>query len=281
MIPTVQDFLRVLHLSDSHLSGDGALHYGVVDTRAALQRALDRASHLVSIDVVVVSGDLSDDGTAQSYRDLSGVVEPWAAIRGATVAYAMGNHDGRAGFEEVLGERVGVMLVRGFRIIRLDSSVPGRGHGELDAAQLAWLRSILTDPSENGTLIVVHHPPIPASSALLAALELANPEELIDACQGGDVRLILSGHYHSATASQVGGIPIFVAPGIANSSDPIAAAGTERATIGSGFSVVKLPIAGAPRVTFLSAPSGRDGEQIFDLDVASVLRITAEMGGQA
>jgi 3',5'-cyclic AMP phosphodiesterase CpdA len=239
---------------------------------------LERAGALGELDVVVASGDLSDDGSAESYRGLKELLEPWAAARGAIVVYAMGNHDDRAGFEEVLGDRVGIASVRGFRIIWLDSSVPGRGYGMLDSEQLAWLRSTLDAPAENGTLVVVHHPPVPASSALLAALELANPGELLDACRGGGVRAILSGHYHSAMASQAGGIPVFVAPGIANSSDPIAAEGTERATIGSGFCVVEVPMSGAPRAIFVAAPSDRDGEELFDLDATSVLRIAEEAG---
>ena len=53
--------LTLLHLSDTHLAGDGALHNGVVDTAAALRRVLRRAETLRRIDGVVMSGDLSDD----------------------------------------------------------------------------------------------------------------------------------------------------------------------------------------------------------------------------
>ena len=67
--------LRILHLSDSHLFGDGALHYGAVDTLAALRRVLARAEGLSALDAVVLSGDLSNDGSAQSYRLLRGLVE--------------------------------------------------------------------------------------------------------------------------------------------------------------------------------------------------------------
>ena len=62
------DPLRILHLSDTHLYGDGRLHYGIVDTVAALDRVLVRAGELEAVDLVVASGDLSDDGSAASYR---------------------------------------------------------------------------------------------------------------------------------------------------------------------------------------------------------------------
>jgi 3',5'-cyclic AMP phosphodiesterase CpdA len=272
--------LRILHLSDSHLFGDGTLHYDQVDTLAALQRVLDRAGVLERADVVVLSGDLSNDGSAESYRRLREQVEPWASARGGVVVYAMGNHDLRAGFEEVLGARVGVTTVRGFRIVCLDSSVPGAGFGELQPAQLDWVREVLRKPAPGGTVLVVHHPPVPAATALLAALELKNPEQLLEVCRDTDVRLILCGHYHHPMSTEFGGIPVVVAPGIANTSDALAPAGTERATVGSGFAVVEVPEVGAVRAIFVSVPGPDDGAEIFNLTPDEVRRIARQAGWQ-
>lgn len=273
--------LRILHLSDTHLFSDGSLHYGSVDTLAALDRTLARAAALDAIDLVVASGDLSDDGGEESYRLLASRLAPFADDRGADVVYAMGNHDLRSGFETVLGARETVTLRGGFRVVTLDTSVPGAGYGALDAEQLDRLAGILAVPAPHGTVVVLHHPPVPAASALLAALELTNPEALLEVCAAGDVRLILGGHYHHALAAAAGGIPVVVAPGVANSSDPIAAAGTERAVIGSGFAVVDLPLEGEPRAVFLPAPGPEDGVEIFDLDAAEVERIAAAAGSGA
>ena len=270
--------LRILHLSDSHLFGDSSLQYDQVDTLAALQRVLERAGALGRADAVVLSGDLSNDGSAGSYRRLRALVEPWAAAHGSAVVYAMGNHDLPAGFEEVLGDRESVTTVRGFRIVCLDSSVPGAGFGVLRPAQLDWLRAVLRTPAPSGTVIVVHHPPVPAATALLAALELRHPEELLEVCRGTDVRLILCGHYHHPMTAELGGIPVVVAPGIANTSDALAAAGTERATVGSGFAVVELPAVGAARTIFVSVPGPDDGAEIFNLTPDEVQRIAREAG---
>jgi 3',5'-cyclic-AMP phosphodiesterase len=276
----VEPALRILHLSDSHLFGDDSLQYDQVDTLAALQRVLERAGTLDRTDAVVLSGDLSNDGSAQSYRRLRALVEPWGAAHGSAAVYAMGNHDLPAGFEEVLGDREGVTTLRGFRIVCVDSSVPGAGFGELRPAQLDWLREVLQTPAPNGTVLVLHHPPVPAATALLAALELRNPEQLLEVCRGTDVRLILCGHYHHPMAAEFGGIPVVVAPGIANTSDALAPAGTERATVGSGFAVVELPVSGAARTIFVSVPGPNDGAEIFNLTPDEVQRIAREAGGR-
>jgi 3',5'-cyclic-AMP phosphodiesterase len=270
--------LRILHLSDSHLFGDGALHYDAVDTLAALRRVLARAEGIGAIDVVVVSGDLSNDGSTQSYRLLRGLVEPWAAARAAVTVYAMGNHDDAGAFEEVLGARTGVREVAGFRIVTLDSSIPGAGFGQLGGGQLSWLREVLAVPAQYGTIVVIHHPPVPAETLLLSALELQRPRDLIDVCADSDVRLILCGHYHHPLVSAAGGIPVVVAPGIANTSDVVAPAGVERATVGSGFALVEVPRQGAVRATFVAAPSPEDGLELFSLGRDEVARIAREAG---
>lgn len=277
--------LRILHLSDTHLFGDGTLHYGAVDTVAALGRVLDAASDVAGIDVVLLSGDLSDDGSPASYRILKSAVEPWAAERGAEVVYVMGNHDVRAGFEAVLGERTGTATVAGLRIARLDSSVPGYGYGSISDEQLEWLRRELADGAP--TIVVLHHPPTAATTPLLAALKLQNPEPLLDICSGAGVVAILSGHYHHALVTTERGIPVIVAPGITNTTDVHAPAGRERARIGSGFAVVDIPL-GAPageraalRVTIHAAPGPGDGQILFDLGTDEVAAIAAKSGPPA
>lgn len=275
----VADAVTILQLSDTHLAGDGSRHYGIVDTHAALTRVLRRAETLRRIDVVVMSGDLSDDGSEESYRLLQRTVEPWAGDRGAPVLYVMGNHDGRDGFESVLGARTGAALVGGLRFLRLDTSVPGFGYGSVDAEQLAWLRSELRSPAAHGSVLVLHHPPVAARTPLLRALELQRPDALLDAIAGTDVRLILAGHFHHALVTTVRGIPLVVAPGITNTTDVLAAPTHERAVIGSGAALVTVPLTDQPpSVTYLTAPSDSDGTEVFDLGPDRVAAIAGASG---
>lgn len=280
--PEIADPLRILHLSDTHLfagaDGERRRHYDRVDTTQALRRVLERAGSLARLDLVLVSGDLADDGNADSYRTLRDLLTPWAAERGATVGYVMGNHDLADGFQAVLGDREAVTTVRGRRIIRLDSSVPGAGYGAIGPAQLQWLRSELATPAELGSVVVLHHPPVPAATPLLAALKLQKPHELLDICAAGDVRLILAGHYHHPLATQAAGIQVLVAPGVANTTDVTVADGHESARVGSGFALVELPAAGPARCVSVTAPSADDGEVVYQLTPEQIQQIAIAAG---
>ena len=274
------DRLRILHLSDTHLYGDGRLHYGLVDTLAGLDRVLVRAGELEAVDLVVASGDLSDDGSAASYRLLRERLEPWAAARGAVVAYAMGNHDLPGPFEEVLGARETVLPVRGFRVVTVDTTVARSGYGLVGAERLDRLREVLATPSANGTIVVLHHPPVPPTTGLFETLRLVDPAPLLDVCSQGDVRLILAGHYHHALATSAGGrdIPVVVAPAVANTTDVLWPPPRERAERGAGFAMVELSADGTVRAHVVRAPAADDGETVYDLSAEAIARIAADAG---
>lgn len=271
--------LRIVHLSDTHLFGDATtLHCNRVNTREALARTLTAADSITDLDLVVASGDLSDDGSVESYQELSRQIGTFAASHGAAIVYAMGNHDLKAGFESVLGVREKTLMCRGYRIITLDSTVPGAGYGRLSNEQLNWLESELAAPAPHGTIVVLHHPPAAASSSLLQALELRDPDRLLDICTDTDVRVILSGHYHHAVLSTSMGIPVVVSPGVANHSDPLAAPGTERAVMGSGFGIVEVSADGDIRTSFIEVSGPFDGEELFNLTPEEVSHIAATAG---
>ncbi|WP_431219155.1 metallophosphoesterase [Leifsonia xyli] len=274
------DTLRILHLSDTHLYGDGRLHYGIVDTLAGLDRVLARAGGLAEVDVVVASGDLSDDGTAASYRRLKATLDPWAEQRGARVVYAMGNHDLADGFQEVLGAPETVTEIRGFRVVTVDTSVPGAGYGRVSDAQLERLREVLSQPAEHGTVVALHHPPVPPSTVLFEPLRLVDPEPLLDVCSAGDVRLILAGHFHHGLVTEAGpaGIPVVVAPAVANTTDVLWPPPRERAVRGAGFAWVRLPADGPVRAELVTAPAPDDGATVYDLDAAAIQRIADDAG---
>jgi 3',5'-cyclic AMP phosphodiesterase CpdA len=105
----------------------------------------------------------------------------------------------------------GVYDLGGLRLIALDSTVPGWHHGDLDAAQLSWLRAELAEPAPRGTILALHHPPLPSHIPFFDILELRDQRGLADAIAGTDVRAILAGHLHYSTSGTFAGVPVSVA----------------------------------------------------------------------
>lgn len=209
----------IVHLSDTHLLAGNAPLGGRYDTAANLRRTLDAVEALgIRPDAIVFTGDLTDLGEPAAYRALRGTIEPVAARLGSPVVWVAGNHDERPAMRRDLLDLpateepvTGVHDLGGLRLIVLDTTVPGWHHGDLDAAQLAWLRGVLETPAPLGTVLAMHHPPVPSHIPFFDILELRDQGRLADLIAGTDVRAILAGHLHYSTTGTFAGIPVSVA----------------------------------------------------------------------
>ncbi len=259
------------HLSDAHLTSRGVAYNGVIDADVTLHAAVTMLRGAmaggVRIDAVIASGDLTDTGDPDAYRRLRTELESLAL----PVIYATGNHDVRAAFHEFVLDLPDVddpiLQVHdcdGLRVIVLDSTVPGAGYGRLVPAHLAELSDALSTPAEHGSVLVLHHAPIPPPSPLLTffALERGSRTALARAIAGTDVRLILAGHHHLAQSGMLGGVPVAVAGSVAIRTDPLAPPGHERATRSASLNLVSL----YPGTHTASVIPVDGAEQVFDLD---------------
>ncbi len=235
------------HLSDTHITGDGAPVGGVVDARARLRQALEvLTSWNVGCDAWVFSGDLSDDGSEASYVWLRQTVETAAASVGVPVIWANGNHDERGAFRRVLLDAEGAEpvlaehVLRGLRLLVVDSTVPGKAHGRVAPASLAWLRERLSRPAESGSVVVIHHPPLPPLQDAAWGWVLSHADELAEVLRGTDARAILGGHFHQAAFGVFAGVGTSVAPSLVYNQDLTVGRDLRGQASNPGFSLVEV-----------------------------------------
>ncbi|MGH3352927.1 MAG: metallophosphoesterase [Nocardioides sp.] len=209
----------IAHLSDPHLYAGDRLIFGKVDPEPGFARALERLRGMVTPpQAIVFTGDLADLGERDAYVRLREQVEPVADELGAELIWVMGNHDEREIYSEVLfGEASDapqdrVYDIAGLRIVVLDTTVPGWHHGDLTEPQLEWLGDVLKDPAPHGTLLAMHHPPVPLPlNEASVIIELDGQDRLAEVLEGTDVRAVLAGHLHYSTSTTFAGIPVSVA----------------------------------------------------------------------
>lgn len=242
--PRPRHFL--LHLSDPHLLGGPQPLHGAVDSDALLRQLFEEVhASGARPEAVIFTGDLADQGEAEAYTKLRAIVEPACRAMGARVIWAMGNHDDRANFRTGLLDQPAddapvdhSYYINGLRIITLDTSVPGFHHGELSPEQLDWLAAELATPAPDGTILALHHPPVPSVLDLAVLVELRGQAALAGVLRNSDVRAILGGHLHYSTTATFAGIPVSVASATCYTQD------------------LNVPVGGT---------RGRDGGQAFNL----------------
>ncbi|WP_313812815.1 metallophosphoesterase [Glutamicibacter sp.] len=220
--------LRLVHLSDTHLSSGNRLLSPGIDPWSKLAQALCAAEEY-SPDAVVITGDIADRGD-RIHRDAARLLREAQHRLGTPIITIPGNHDpvGSIGSQFnttriSTGPRPAntVHEIKGLRIIGLDSGGFQQAQGELDQDQLLWLRRLLSGPAPRGTLLLLHHPPLESFSPVLAGRGLRNIDELNAVITHRDVRAILCGHYHQLGASHLSSTPVFMAPSTAFNMNPL------------------------------------------------------------
>ncbi|MGW6402538.1 metallophosphoesterase [Streptomyces sp. NPDC055134] len=275
--------LTLIQLSDTHIMPEGQLMHGTVDTTANLVAAVEtvEASGL-PVAAFVLSGDLTDSGSAAAYRRLRSVVEPAAARLGAEVVYATGNHDDRAAFRgELLDEEPStgdydvVRMIGGLRVVVLDSTEPGRHDGHVSPAQLDWLADVLAQPAPLGSLLVTHHPPLPSPVPTVHLLRMREAERLAGVLAGTDVRMVVTGHAHHTGCGVLSRIPVWVGPATAYGVTVVPPKGRLHADADTAFS--RIDVFGEHLVA-TAVPMSR-AATVYDVDEGDRLRYVREVVG--
>lgn len=226
----------IAHLSDPHLTTDP-------ESTARFRRVLDLLP-LLGPDVLLVSGDLADHGTAEEYavfRD--------ALPTGLPTVYCPGNHDDVPTYRRELlgtsdpGPTVSAVDVPGLRVVAIDSTIPGKPEGLLAEDVLAAADEALREADR--AVLALHHPPIPIGHPVADTMMLTNPSALAALLDANpQVVACCTGHVHRPLVSGFAGRPLLGAPGVASGlhtdpaanpmTDPGAAAGFALHTVESG-----------------------------------------------
>lgn len=191
----------LLHVSDTHLA-----HGTEAGARAAsqLSRILEQHRELP----VLISGDLTSHGDADSYREIAELLQgrDWIACPG--------NHDDATRMCTYLPARTRLRTAA-FDVITVDSTTPGLVAGRFAEGVLEDLDDILAG-GEGPYLVALHHPPAGCAPHTIASVLLEEESGLglagVLERHRGRVLALLCGHLHQSMVSTWGGVPVLTAP---------------------------------------------------------------------
>lgn len=220
----------LVQLSDTHVVAPGLRLMGEVDTPGLLRQAVEGVRRLQPAPAaVILTGDLVDRGSASEYRHLRELLVPLSC----PVWLMPGNHDAvgalRAAFpEHAYLQAVGPAELAPFvlytqtlgdwRLVALDTVVPGAPHGALCAARLRWLDETLSQAPGLPTVIAMHHPPFRTGIAHMDGMGLREGADGLEAVlrRHPQVQRLICGHLHRSIVRGFGGTVAMTAPSTAH-----------------------------------------------------------------
>lgn len=215
-------------ISDLHITSTGEAAYGVADTASRLRETVRDLNGLDPRPAaVIVTGDISDDGGAESYptaaQILGGLEMPFFLVPG--------NHDQKRRMTEAFPDhdylkcRLPHSDHEGFvcysvncfplRLVGLDTVTPGEHGGGLCASRLGWLDSVLSARPNAPTLVFQHHPPFASGLAHMdGEIFRMRKQEAAILRQHPQVARLACGHIHRYFTRAFGGTVATVSPGV-------------------------------------------------------------------
>ena len=191
----------VLQISDTHLRSEP--NTSLDNNPDARLQATIVAARTVDPDLVLLTGDLADDGSLAALRRVREMV---GALSSPVLALA-GNHDDVGNVRAVFGHD-DMAEVGSWRILAVESAIPGHAHGSVDVGELTARLDRLDD---RPTMIAIHHPP--RSPSTLGIFQLVGSEQMLAALRvRAHVSAVVSGHLHEAFDQRDSGLQLCGCP---------------------------------------------------------------------
>ncbi len=199
-----------IQISDSHID-DEKLVMGV-DSQANLTCVVEHISKQL-YDALIFSGDLSHNGTINSYIRINEILKPL----NNKACILPGNHDNKSNLAKIFDN----LLLSNFQlndweIISIDSVQNEKVSGYLSDQKLQTLINEIKQSRAKYIVLCLHHPVVPMQSSWDDDLSLENSEDFFGVIsQFPRVRAIIWGHAHQSSEFKYGSIKLFSCPSTA------------------------------------------------------------------
>lgn len=208
-----QPSIRVIQLSDCHLFKNPEGKLLGLNTEHSLGKVMDLVTaEQPAMELVLATGDLSQDGTADSYARFHQHMQRFTC----PVYWLPGNHD----LTDVMAnhqvaQRMSpcVIDMGHWQIIMLDSTIRGKVPGNFTGGELLFLDKSLRESAGKHVLIALHHQPVPVGSAWLDQQIVGNAADFFKVVDRySNVKSIIWGHVHQVFETVRKGVKLMSVP---------------------------------------------------------------------
>lgn len=196
--PAEPGSVQLVQITDCHICASGREKLQGVNTRRSFEAVKAAIIEVAGdLDLLLATGDLSQDGSAESYRYLA---QQFDDIDVPTF-WLPGNHDEVDALSRNLtGKRIHAakrVLAGAWQILLLDSTIKGEVHGRVAEAQLAFMDAALRQYPERHALVCLHHQALETGSEWIDLKGLRDADRLREQIAGHqNIRGVLWGHVH-------------------------------------------------------------------------------------
>jgi len=191
------DGLNLIQITDTHIFGSSDKRLAGTNTRDTLLKVLKKVSEIQNVSRLIVTGDVSMDGSKNSYEWISKQLE----ATGMDFSVLPGNHDDIQKWSLVFPQHLcafpATYIEKPWKLLFLNTQVLGQEYGGIDLKSLSYLKREINARDAAFIVIFMHHPPFNVGSNWIDNIGLkAGREEFLELISQTKVKLVVSGHVH-------------------------------------------------------------------------------------
>jgi Icc protein len=186
----------VAQITDTHLFADDRQKMFDCSTNQTFAQVIQAIAQLeLKPELILLTGDISQDETPESYEYAKALIEPLQI----PTYWLPGNHDQNSEAIAALNgdwiSPVKTFEKSGWQFVLLDSVVAQVPYGHLSQAQLNRLERLLV--KDLPTIVAIHHHLLPCGLDYMDAINLKNADVVLALLDRyPQVKVVLSGHIH-------------------------------------------------------------------------------------
>jgi Icc protein len=204
--------MRLLQLTDLHLMGDVKDSPNNKIFQKVIRFLKENISRL-NVDYIIVTGDISHDGSNSSYLFFLDEMKR----SGVRFSFIHGNHDchrtldnldkpdNYTDFDRISDSE--------WSVLNINSVVDGEDYGYIDDKNLNDFEQKLSIV-KNKSIVFLHHHVIPVGTPIVDECKLKNSEVFLTICRKLKVNVIASGHAHTLFQRKIEDTLVTVSPAV-------------------------------------------------------------------
>ncbi len=201
--------MKVLHISDLHYAKDYQNRGGIYSN--LLSKMTNPFAQLIELlkqttttyDVVVITGDLTEEGTIDEYQEIKTSLNQ---LFNCPIIATPGNHDNLQNFQSGYDPLFKVLEYDDYVFVSFNSASTINDHGLIEDDTVSELDQILKQYQDKKIILITHHHLIQEQFAMPSATYSEYFEAVLRKHQ---IFMILTGHTHHAYKGTYLGIPYY------------------------------------------------------------------------
>ncbi|WP_321388147.1 metallophosphoesterase [uncultured Enterococcus sp.] len=223
--------MNLLHISDIHFrreyeaceEGYKGMLSLMKNPLIQLEQCLQQVMNQETVDLVIISGDLTEDGEIEDYRFLKKWLQ--SVLGDIEIVVTLGNHDIKENFRVGWCEEAAsdlpynhVSVYPEFTIVSFDNSAYGQENGVVSEEQFQWLGETLEALHDKPVMLVTHHHLLTQQSSMP---KWPGTERFLKLIDSSNVLCILNGHTHHSYLGTINGVPYFTVASMSFAGDDL------------------------------------------------------------